>query len=157
MTRQVGGFSVDLKPFEAFLRLMDKNVNKDAREALKTAAKRIALDARHNSPVLHYRLENTIKMQPVVANQFHMRIKITVGGMYNGVNVSKYAVRVHEMAWENRGPLTRAKGPKAGPRYLTRAIRDNQKDTIAAVEAAMGTAIKDAARTSGVSRKRTKR
>ncbi len=154
-SKKAGGFTVDLKPFEAFLKLMDRNVNRDAREALKASARRITLDARHFSPVLHFRLERTIKLMPIVANQFSMRITIKVGGTVDGVNVSKYAARVHEMGWERRGPLTRAKGPEAGPRYLTRAMRANEGSTKQALADAMGAGIERAAKTSGVRRKRT--
>lgn len=153
-SRDVGGFTIDFKPFQAFLKVMDRNVNKDAREALKHEAKEIVGTARWYAPRLKWNLERTIKLAPIVANQFSMRITITVGGSIGGVDVTKYAAMVHEFPWEKRGPITRSKGPQAGPRYLSRALRDHKNATIQAIGDATAKAIKDAARQTGVNRRR---
>jgi hypothetical protein len=139
------------------LQLTDREVNDQARAVLREAAVKIRDTARQYAPVDEHRLEKAIQILPSQGNQYTLRVTIAVTGAVDGRIVDTYAAIVHEYPWTKRGPLTKVKGPKAGPRYLARAMRDNEKWVIKKLSEAMGRGINRAISRSGVNNKRRRR
>lgn len=139
------------------MQLVDRNVNEGARLALRQGAENVKKDAVAFAPVLHYRLEKAIKILPARGNQYSLKLTIAVTGVIDGKSVDKYAAEVHEYSWERRGALTQLKSPKAGPRYLFRAMEKNKKDIEERLSAAVNSGITTAIAQSGVNRKRRSR
>lgn len=134
--------------------LTDRLVNQEARDVLKRGALNIKTTAREFAPVLEHRIEKAIKILPSQGNQYSLRITIAVTGNINGKVVDSYAAEVHEYPWHRRGVFTRLKGPKAGPRYLSRAVEARKKEILDGLAAAMNTGISQAISKSGVNRKK---
>lgn len=130
--------------------LMGRDIPAEARKVMTEQAKDIVKTAKWYAPVDKYRLTRAIKLLPAQGNQYSLRLTIVVKGTVEGRSVDKYAVWVHEYPWSKRGPLTRAKGPQAGPRYIKRAVDDHKRDLIKELEAAMARGIKQAVQSSGV-------
>jgi hypothetical protein len=139
----------NLEEVIAMFKYMDNNINQDTRTALKVGVKSIAQLAKHYAPVDEGRLEMAIKAK-FSGNGSQSSGIISVEGVVDGRDVSEYAAIVHEYEWRKRGPLTRVKGPKAGPRYLSRAIRDGKKQLFDEIEEAVGRNVRNGVRYSGV-------
>lgn len=134
--------------------LMANEVPEAAREVLKKGAKEIRDTAKAYAPVDEHRLEKAIHILPYQGNQYMLRVTIDVGGVINGRSVDEYAAIVHEYTWSKRGPLTRLKGPKAGPRYLVRAVEAHRIALVKDLQATMAHGIAKSVARSGVNRKR---
>lgn len=137
--------------------LIDRNVNRECRDAMVAVVKKIVQDTKRFAPVDKHRLEKAVKLLPSRGNQYSLHMTIAVEGTVNGRDVDEYAAIVHEYPWNKRGPLTRMKGPKAGPRYLTRAVEKNKKEMMEALAAAMNTGIAKGISRSNVNRKKRRR
>lgn len=133
--------------------LMGRVVPHEARETLKYHAKEIVKTAKAYAPVDEYRLVKAIKLLPMQGNQYSLRLVIDVGGTINGRSVDTYAAIVHEYPWHKRGPLTRMKGPKAGPRYLVRAVDAHKAKLVSELNKAMAAGISKSVTRSGVNAK----
>ena len=144
----------NLASVEHMFRLVDKEVNDETRRVFKEYVTLIRDTAREFAPVDEHRLERAIHFDPIRSNQYSMKAVIEVSGLVDGRVVDTYATIVHEYEWHRRGPKTRAKSNRAGPRYLTRAMREHEKDMIKALGDAMGKAIKRSVARSGVNRTR---
>lgn len=138
-------------------KLTDKLVTAEARAVLVNGAKAIKQTARSYAPVDQHRIEKAIKLLPSQGNQYSLRVTIAVTGVVDGRLVDHYASIVHEYPWHKRGPLTRLKGPKAGPRYLTRAVTAHKKEIIEELKAAMNQGVRTAIQRSGVNTKKRRR
>lgn len=139
------------------LQLTDRLVNDQAREVMKQGAEKIKNDARHFAPVEFHGIEKALKLLPSQGNRYSLRMTVAVTGVVNGRNIDEYAAIVHEYAWHKRGPLTRLKGPQAGPRYLVRAVNKNKKTILDGLEKAMSSGISTAIARSGVNKPRKRR
>jgi len=147
----------NLSEVEHMFRLVDKEVNEETRRVFKEYVTKIHKTAREFAPVDEYRLERAIKVEPMRSNQYSMKAIISVGGVIDGRLVDEYATIVHEYQWHKRGPKTRAKSNRAGPRYMTRAVKEHEKDMIRELGAAMSKGISRAVSRSGVNRKKRRR
>lgn len=140
------------------LQYVDKEVNHETRKAFMEAAELVKKTTVEYAPIDEGNLEESVRIVRFGGNnQYRMRLTIAVGGMMNGRNVSEYAAYVHEYTWDMRGPLTKAKGPKAGPRYLFRAMRDQEKEVQKILEAAMKKGIAKGISKSGVNAPKRRR
>ncbi|WEU67485.1 hypothetical protein [Xanthomonas phage JGB6] len=137
--------------------LTEKRVTEEARSVLRRYAEKVKNDAVAFAPVDEHNLEKAIKVLPSQGNQYTLRMTIAVGGVVGGRNVDEYAAIVHEYQWSKRGPYTRLKGPKAGPRYLKRAVEANEKGLKADLAKAMQKGIDTAIRQSGVNKRARRR
>ena len=135
-------------------RLADMEVTKEARDVVKQYAEIIRETTRAFAPVDEHRLEKAIKVLPSKGNRHYLQVTIGVGGVVNGRDVSEYAAIVHEYPWEKRGPLTRMKGPRAGPRYLRRAVEHHRKDLQRDLKIAVAAGMTKAVGRSGVNKKK---
>lgn len=135
-------------------KLVDQEVNDEARATMKKFAEQIRQDARRFAPVDEHRIEKAIKVLPAQGNQYSLRLVVAVTGYVNGRSVDTYAAIVHEYPWSKRGPYTKLKGPQAGPRYLLRAVEKNKKGLQQELAAAMNRGISQGIRRSGVNNKR---
>jgi hypothetical protein len=148
------GFQItNISKVERMFELVGTRVPQEARNVVKFYAQEIVKTAKWYAPVDEYRLTRAIKLLPSRGNAYSLRMTIVVSGVIDGRSVDSYAARVHSYPWYKRGPRTRAKGPQAGPRYLSRAMEDHKKKMIAALEKAMQKGIQDAVRSSGVNAK----
>lgn len=147
----------NLSEVTTMFNLMDKVVPEAAREVLKQGAEKIKDTARAFAPVDEGRLEKAIHILPYQGNQFMLRIVIDVSGVVDGRDVSEYAAIVHEYPWSKRGPLTRVKGPRAGPKYMVRAVEEHRAKLIRELQAAMQTGINQAIDRSRVNSKARKK
>lgn len=138
-------------------KLIDAEVSQAARDVIREYAGRIRDTARDYAPVLEHRIEKAIKILPSQGNKYSLRMTVAVEGVIKGRDVTSYAAIVHEYSWQKRGPLTRIKGPQAGPRYLKRAVEAHRKDLTRDLEQAMGKAINKAVRKGGTSKKQKRR
>lgn len=138
-------------------KLVDKNVNQKTRDVMHAGAERIKQMAIVNAPIDEGNLEKAIKVKPSQGNQYSLKIVIAVEGIVGGRNVEEYAAIVHEYTWDKRGPLTRAKGPKAGPRYLFRAVRDGKQQLMRELAEATNKGIQSGIASSGVNAKSRRR
>lgn len=134
--------------------LLARDVPKEARTTFKMGVEQIVQTAIDFAPVDEYRLEKAIKALPFRGNQYTLKAVIDVSGFINGRDVSTYATIVHEYPWSKRGPKTRAKSPRAGPRYLMRAVEAHKKELIAELGSTTAKAVDTAVRRSGVNRRR---
>lgn len=148
-----GGLKItNLAEVMTMFQLVDRGVNRGARDILKHYTEEIQKTARYFAPVDQYRLEKAIKILPYKGNQYMLRAVIHVSGVVNGRSVDEYATIVHEYQWHKRGPLTRMKGPQAGPRYLARAVEKHKKELFEALKESMRKEISRAVARSGVNR-----
>lgn len=139
------------------LKLTDRHVTEETRTVLRQGAELIKQTARQYAPVDEHRIEKAIKVLPAQGNQYSLQLTIAVTGTVDGRSVDTYAAIVHEYQWHKRGPLTKVKGPKAGPRYLKRAVDHRKKEVIKALEAAVRKGISTGIDRSGVNRSRNGR
>lgn len=140
-----------------FFQLTDHYVNAEARKVFKTGIQSIIDSAKSFAPVDEHRLEKAIHALPFQGNQYMLRVVIDVGGVIAGRSVDEYAAIVHEYPWSKRGPLTRLKGPRAGPRYMVRAVEEHRKKLALDIGKAMNKGISRAQATSGVNIKKRRR
>jgi hypothetical protein len=137
--------------------MMDREIPARAREVLKQGAQDIRKTAIAFAPVDLHNLEGAIHVLPYRGNQYMFRAVIDVSGVVGGRDVSVYATIVHEYPWSKRGPKTRAKSPRAGPRYLGRAVEANQARINKELRVAMATGIASSIARSGVNKPRARR
>jgi hypothetical protein len=116
-----------------------------ARRAMRKGAKDIAALARLYAPVKFPRLELGIKAARPVDDGKRYRIRVEVGGVVKRRDISTYALTVHEYDMHRRGPATREKGPKAGPKYLKRAFDDLLPDIKQQILKELASAIRETA------------
>jgi hypothetical protein len=108
-----------------------------AREAWQVGAQLVMRLSQGYAPRDRMNLEKAHKLTFAGSNKDVMRYRITVGGIVEGVDVSRYAAEMHE-AYYNLGPISRAKqamgstirGKRVliGRKYLERAIKDTMPD-----------------------------
>ena len=155
--KQMGMKITNLAEVTHMFQMVDREVNSQTREVFKEYVDKICETAKEFAPVDEHRLERAIHVQPIRSNQYSMKAIIDVSGTIDGRDVSRYATIVHEYEWHRRGPKTRAKSNRAGPRYLTRAMREHEKEMIRALGVAMGKAINRSVARSGVNRRKRSR
>ncbi|CAO3459773.1 hypothetical protein [Azospirillum argentinense] len=131
------------------LRQVGERAVRSARERMKREGETVAELARQYAPVDHEgptrgsppgrELERSIRAEKVIETNRRLAIAISAGGTVGGVDVDAYAALMHEglapygSGAYQPGPLTRAKGGKAGGKYLERAFTDRQDRIIDAV------------------------
>lgn len=124
-----------LEQLIAGLGRMGREVTDEARQAMREGAADIERTAIRNAPVLTYKLESSIRASRPEGNQHYYRVTVDVLG--DG-NLRRYAALVEQMPWNRRGPLTRMKGPAAGPGYMRRAYAAHRKEIERRVADAIG-------------------
>lgn len=119
--------------FQAMIRSIAEKVPDKARKTMHRVADRVVTEAKLNTPVDEFNLEDSIRKEVSYASyRGRLVIEIKVGGMMNGVNVDKYAMLVHENyegAVAPNGPGRRTKmkmgnnpGRYIGSKFLSRAL-----------------------------------
>lgn len=110
-------------------------VHENGRKTMHRGADKIVKEAKLNAPVDEHNLEESIKKVVSKGVRNRLKINIVAGGMVNGVNVTKYAVAVHEN-YSSKKPGSgtiqkRAANPGRyiGEKFIDRAV-DNQEDKL---------------------------
>ena len=76
-----------------------------------------------------HELERSHKLIEEPGQNGRLEAVIEVGGMVGAVDVDLYAMWQHDgTMWSQRGKATVAKGPKAGPGWLERAMGEHEDD-----------------------------
>jgi hypothetical protein len=121
------------KETAASIRNAGERVVDNGRKIMHRISDKIVEEAVLNAPVDKHNLEESIKKSVSYGYRGRLQIDIEVGGVVNGVDVSAYAVHVHEnYSSMNPGPGTVAKrnsnpGRYIGEKFLERAVKDYEE------------------------------
>lgn len=117
-----------------YLRNMAKVVPDHARRTMNNGADKIVAEAKLNTPVDTHALEEAIHKEVSKGNRGRLQIDIVVNGFVHGVDVSIYALKVHEAYETEVAPRGPGKGTLAkmaanpgriiGSKFLERAVED---------------------------------
>ena len=135
------------------LRQTGERAERRAREQMKREGEKIADIARtlapvdyegqtHGSPPAR-ELERSIEAERSYEDNRRLTITVSAGGVVDGVDVDEYAGLMHEglapygSGAYLPGPATRAKGGKAGGKFLERAFLERKDKLVAAITAAI--------------------
>lgn len=117
------------------------SLKRDARAEVRQAAREIMEQSRKYAPVDKGNLEAAHNLRTRRSNSSSLEIDISVGGSVGGVNVSRYAMLMHEGEY-NIGALSQAKadalGVFVGPKFLERAMEEGEPKVIRALEKLLG-------------------
>lgn len=113
------------------LRNIGDRVHENARKTMHRAADRIAKRAAQMAPVDKHNLEEAIEKRVTYEGpKGRLAIDVGIKDSVNGVDVSQYAVIMHEGYYE-LGPKSEEKqvrtGVKVGRDFLTRAAKEEQE------------------------------
>lgn len=105
-----------------------RHMRRVSKAVLDTAIKYSPVDYKgpNGSSPLH-ELERSHRLSEVPGDNRRIEVMIEVGGMVGDVDVDLYAMWIHDGSYE-RGRATVAKGPKAGPGWLERAMDEHADD-----------------------------
>lgn len=116
-------------------------LKRDVRAEVREAAREIMERSRQFAPVDKGNLEAAHNLRTRRSNSTSLEIDISVGGSVGGVNVSQYAMIMHEGEY-NVGELSQAKaaalGVFVGPKFLERALEEGEPKVIQALERLLG-------------------
>jgi hypothetical protein len=119
-----------------------KKVPDNARKVMHAQAKIIVREAKLNAPVDDRELEDSIAIKKSYEERGRLRIEIVAGGVVRGVDVSRYAMIIHEnyegQLKNGPGKNTLAKmaanpGRWIGSKFLERARQAQQKKLMSAL------------------------
>lgn len=107
-----------------------RHMRRVAKATLKTAIEWAPVDWKGMKPSdpPRHELERSHKIEEIRGESKRIECRITAGGRVGGVNVDRYAMWVHNLEPHQRGRATIAKGPKAGPGWMARALEEHEND-----------------------------
>lgn len=100
-----------------WLRSLDGDVRKGLKKACTNVGFLVQREGRRRAPKKEGTLREAITFE---ATESQVKIFVPVNS-----NAGFYAERMHNGKY-NLGPMSRAMGPQVGPKFLTRAIKDNE-------------------------------
>lgn len=120
------------KPLAAKIRHAGERASANGRKTMHRKADQAVEIARLMAPVDKHNLEDSIQKVVAYGPRGRLQINIEAGGVVRGVNVTKYAVIVHEN-YEKMGPKTEKKQAanpqiRIGRKFLERALKMIEKD-----------------------------
>jgi len=100
-----------------WLRSLDGDVRKGLKKACTNVGFLVQREGRRRAPFKEGNLERSITFE---ATESQVKIFVPVNS-----SAGRYAEQKHNGRY-NLGAASRAKGPQVGPKFLTRAIKDNE-------------------------------
>ena len=123
---------IGIEGLQLHLKNVSEKVSKNASRIMHNAADKIVSEAKLNTPVDKYNLEQSIKQNLKYEYRGRLAIDITVGGFLNGVDVDLYAASIHEGYDDNKpgkGTIIKRNanpGRIIGRHFLSRAAEDQE-------------------------------
>jgi hypothetical protein len=113
-----------------FLKSLDPKIRGQLKSAFRNVGFLVQREGRRRAPYKEGNLERSIEFQ---AEETQVKIYVPVNSP-----AGHYAKIKHDGTYR-LGPGTRSKGPQAGPKYLTRAVSENEAKINSLLKSALDT------------------